>query len=54
VLGLEKKVIDHVPLLLDSGENCERAKKKFRFEKWWLERVEFIDVVNKAWGSVIV
>jgi hypothetical protein len=33
VVGLEKKVSDHVPLLLDSGENCERAKKKIRFEK---------------------
>jgi endonuclease/exonuclease/phosphatase family metal-dependent hydrolase len=28
VIGLDKKVSDHVPLLLDSGDNCERAKKK--------------------------
>jgi hypothetical protein len=51
VIGLEKKVSDHVPLMLDLGGNCERAKKKFRFEKWWLERVEFAEVVNKAWGE---
>jgi hypothetical protein len=40
-----------VPLLLDLGENFERAKKKFRFEKWWLEREEFIEVVIKTWGE---
>jgi endonuclease/exonuclease/phosphatase family metal-dependent hydrolase len=39
VIGLEKNVSGHVPLMLDLGGNCERAKKKFRFEKWWLERV---------------
>jgi hypothetical protein len=48
---MREKVSDHVPLLLDLGENFERAKKKFRFEKWWLEREEFIEVVNKTWGE---
>jgi hypothetical protein len=51
VIGLEKKVSDHVPLMLDSRENCERAKKKFRFEKWWLERAKFKDIVNQVWGE---
>jgi hypothetical protein len=48
VIGLEKNVSDHVPLMLDPGDNCERAKKIFKFEKWWLERIEFKDIVNKA------
>jgi hypothetical protein len=34
--------------MLDSGENRERAKKKFIFEKWWLKRAEFKDIVNKV------
>jgi hypothetical protein len=27
------------------------SKKKFRFEKWWLEREDFKDVVRKAWET---
>jgi hypothetical protein len=38
--------------MLDSGENRERAKKKFIFEKWWLKRAEFKDIVNKVWGEI--
>jgi hypothetical protein len=50
VLGLAKSLSDHVPLLVDSGENMVWAKKKFRFEKWWPEREDF-KVVRKAWSS---
>jgi hypothetical protein len=41
VLGLAKSLSDHVPLDVDSGDNVMREKKKFMFEKWWLEREEF-------------
>jgi hypothetical protein len=49
VKGLAKNTSDHSPLLLDLGENCEKGVKKFRFEKWWLEREDFKDIVRKAW-----
>jgi hypothetical protein len=32
-------------------EGCFRMKKKFRFEKWWMEREDFNEVVNRAWNS---
>jgi endonuclease/exonuclease/phosphatase family metal-dependent hydrolase len=32
VIGLAKSISDHAPLLVDSGENCARGKKKFKFE----------------------
>jgi hypothetical protein len=51
VLGLAKSLSDHVTLLVDSGKNVVRAKKKFRFEKWWLEREDFKEIVRKAWSS---
>jgi exonuclease III len=50
VLGLPKSISDHVPLLVDIGEGCFRMKKKIRFEKWWMEREDFKEVVNRAWN----
>lgn len=26
------------------------GKKRFRFEKWWLEEASFSDIVEKAWN----
>jgi len=38
--------------VLDSGANtCFDKKKRFRFEKWWLEKESFGSVVEKAWGT---
>jgi hypothetical protein len=51
VLGLPKNISDHAPMFVDSGENCRLGKKKFRFEKWWLERADFKEVVRKAWDA---
>jgi hypothetical protein len=53
VKGLAKNTSDYSPLLVDSGENSERGAKKFRFEKWWLEREggDFKDIVKKARGA---
>jgi hypothetical protein len=51
VTTLTKGISDHNPLLIDLGDNCSFSKKKFRFEKWWLERDDFKEVVSKAWGE---
>ncbi|KAJ1272904.1 hypothetical protein BS78_06G238600 [Paspalum vaginatum] len=40
---------DHNPLLLDVGINMFFGKKKFRFEKWWLDQEDFCEVAKKAW-----
>jgi hypothetical protein len=31
--------------------NFSFGKNKFRFEKWWLERHDFKEVVAKAWNT---
>jgi hypothetical protein len=51
VVGLAKSISDHVPLLVDSGDDYRLGKKKFRFKKWWLEREDFKEVVEKAWAA---
>jgi hypothetical protein len=48
--ALAKSVSDHVPLLVDTGTNHLVGKKKFIFEKWWLERGDFKEVVMRAWA----
>jgi len=42
---------DHNPLLLTAGENVSFGKKRFRFEKWWLEKESFRGMVEKAWKT---
>jgi hypothetical protein len=37
-------------LIVDFGDNYNWSKKKFRFEKWWLMRPEFGELVKKAWN----
>jgi hypothetical protein len=51
VLGLPKNISDHAPLLVDSRGNYRLGKKKFRFEKWWLKRTDFKEVVRKVWDA---
>jgi hypothetical protein len=51
VASLEKSISDHTPLLIESGDNCFAIKKKSDFEKWWLERPEFKEIVAKAWAN---
>jgi hypothetical protein len=51
VNSLAKGISDHTPLLIDTGDNCFAIKKKFRFEKWWLERADFKEIVAKAWSN---
>jgi hypothetical protein len=36
---------------MDFGSNITFGKKKFRFEKWWLKREDFAEVVKKAWST---
>jgi hypothetical protein len=51
VTALPKGINDHTPQLIDTGNNQTFGKKKFIFEKWWLERIDFRDVVVNAWGT---
>jgi hypothetical protein len=53
VVGLVKGTNDHTPLLVDSGDRKNlSSRKRFRFEKWWLERAKFRDIVVRAWSEV--
>jgi hypothetical protein len=51
VTTLPKDISDYNPILVDSSTNFSCGKNKFRFEKWWLERPDFKDVVTKAWNT---
>jgi hypothetical protein len=51
VTALPKDISNHNPILVESGINFSFSKKKFTFEKWWLERPDFKDVVSKAWNT---
>jgi mannosylglycoprotein endo-beta-mannosidase len=51
VKALERPPSDHNPLLLDTRNNVCFGKKRFRFEKWWLEKETFKGMVEKAWNS---
>ena len=51
VKALDRLPSDHNPLVLDSGNNMSFGKKCFRFEKWWLEKESFLDLVKKVWNT---
>jgi endonuclease/exonuclease/phosphatase family metal-dependent hydrolase len=51
VKALDRLPSDHNPLLVDSRDNISFGKKGFRFEKWWLEKESFKDMVKKAWET---
>lgn len=42
---------DHTPLVINTSNNIFFGKKRFWFEKWWLERDDFREVVVKAWST---
>lgn len=42
---------DHNPLLLEARDNAFLGKKRFPFEKWWLQKESFVKVVEKAWNT---
>uniref|UniRef100_A0ACD5Z2B2 Uncharacterized protein n=1 Tax=Avena sativa TaxID=4498 RepID=A0ACD5Z2B2_AVESA len=43
---------DHTPIIWESGETQIPKKLRFKFEKWWLARPDFRNVVVKAWDIV--
>jgi hypothetical protein len=51
VKTLDRIPSDHNPLLLDTGTDMSIPKKKFRLEKWWLEKENFKEVASKAWST---
>jgi hypothetical protein len=48
---LAKGISDHTHILIHFGDNCSFGKKKFMFEKWWLQREDFGEIVQEAWSS---
>jgi hypothetical protein len=41
---------DHIPIIWNSGFDQIPNKSGFKFEKWWLSRPDFSDLVAKAWA----
>jgi hypothetical protein len=54
VQALTRKVSDHTPLLLNSGESSYMATQPmFKFELGWLLRDGFIEMVKDIWVNTI-
>jgi hypothetical protein len=51
VKALDRAPSDHNPLVVNSGDNVCFGKKRFRFEKCWLEKESFSNMVEKAWNT---
>jgi hypothetical protein len=48
---LDRVPSDHNPLLLEVGDNVFFCKKRFRFEKWWLQQDSFTKIEERAWNT---
>jgi hypothetical protein len=46
-----RETSDHVPLILNFGIRERKKPSLFRFEKWWLEQVDFKELVFKTWAT---
>jgi hypothetical protein len=46
--ALPRLASDHIPLIWDAGLGESPKPSCFKFEKWWLMRAEFKDVVAKS------
>lgn len=42
---------DHVPLILNLGFKAPKKPSLFRFEKWWLQQLEFKELVKQIWNT---
>jgi hypothetical protein len=48
--ALNKLGSDHTPIVIDTGDSMASIKKRLKFEKWWLEREDFREIVDKVWS----
>ena len=44
---------DHTPILWDSGVDGTPKNSSYKFEKWWLLRAEFKELVEKNWSAPV-
>lgn len=42
---------DHTPILWESGVGLTPKSSSYKFEKWWLLREEFRDLVVRSWSA---
>ncbi|KAL8546266.1 hypothetical protein ACS0TY_006114 [Phlomoides rotata] len=61
VLHLPRYKSDHCPILVQCndqqgciGSRRKKKQKKFRFEKMWLEKEAYGDIVNRGWNQGMV
>lgn len=49
--ALGSAVSDHCPLFLDLNVKL-KIGKRFKFEAFWTKKLDFLDTVDSAWGSI--
>ena len=51
--ALRRTGSDHTPMLWDSGIDSVPKSSSYKFEKWWLLRAEFKELVEKNWSAPV-
>jgi hypothetical protein len=51
IRALPRLASDHTPIIWDAGLSSIPAPSGYKFEKWWLMREEFKEVVSKSWNA---
>jgi hypothetical protein len=52
VTAMDRSLSDHAPLLLDTG-NKTPTNIPFRFQNVWMQREDFVQIVEKSWNGPI-
>ena len=53
--AMQRAILDHTPLLLDSGEATYVGNKNsFSFELSWFERENFLEIIAREWAKPVV
>jgi hypothetical protein len=45
---ISRVISDHNPIMVDTGEKLEMKNKEFRFEKSWIQHLDYQDGVKSA------
>ena len=51
---MQRAILDHTPLLVDSGEATHVANKNaFSFELGWFEKENFLEIIAREWAKPV-
>lgn len=48
---VERHAFDHSLLILDTKPDQRKRKTRFYFDKWWIQKPGFEQIIREAWGT---